>query len=187
MSKVGAKPILIPAAVEVKVDPGLVMVKGPKGGLSLKLRPEIKIALKENNHQREINVQRKNNSKLVKSLHGLTRTLIANMIIGVTEGFSKKLKIIGTGYRASLEGRDLVLTLGFSHPVKIKPPPNIEFELKGSNEITIKGIDKQLVGQVAANIRHFRPPDVYKGKGIRYRDELVRKKPGKAVKTTTTA
>lgn len=185
MSKIGVKPIFIPVSVTVKNEPGLLSVKGPKGELFLKIKPDIKVILQEKDQKKEIKVLRENDSLLAKSLHGLIRTLIANMIAGVTEGFSKNLKIIGTGYRAALESKDLVLNVGFSHPVKIKPPEGIEFEIKKNNEITIKGSDKQLVGQIAADIRRVKPPEVYKGKGIRYKDEVVHKKPGKAVKTAT--
>lgn len=179
MSKIGKKPIVIPAGVEVKSEKALVSVKGPKGKLSLVIRPEIEVSFQEN----QLRIERKNDSKLAKSLHGLTRTLIANMILGVTEGFKKSLKIVGTGYRVKLEEEKLILSVGFSHPVKIKPAEGIEFKLKGDNFITISGVDKQLVGQVASKIRQVRPPDAYKGKGIRYQDEVVRKKPGKAAKT----
>lgn len=181
MSKIGNQPIFIPTGVEVKNEASTLTVKGPKGELSLVLRPEIKAHL--NQEKKEIRVTRTNEAKLAKSLHGLSRTLIANMLIGVTEGFQKKLKVMGTGYRAALEGKELVLSVGFSHPLRVQPKEGVEFAVKGSNEIIIKGIDKQLVGEVAAQVRQLKPPDVYKGKGIRYFNELVRKKAGKAVKT----
>lgn len=187
MSKIGVKPILIPDSVTVKTEPGLLSVKGPKGELLLKIKPGIKVTLQEKDQKKEIKISRENDSLMAKSLHGLVRTLIANMILGVTEGFSKNLKIVGTGYRAALESKDLILNVGFSHPVKIKPLEGIEFEIKNNNEIIVKGSDKQLVGQVAADIREIKPPEVYKGKGIRYKNELVRKKPGKAAKTIVAA
>jgi len=183
MSKIGRKPIIIPDGVEIKIEADLVTVKGPKGELSLPVRPEIKVGLKNEAEVKEIVLTRKNNSKMAKSLHGLFRTLLANMVKGVVEGFQKSLKIIGTGYRVNLEGKELVLNLGFSHPVKVKAPAGIDFELKDQQEIIVRGIDKQLVGQVSANLRKVKPPDVYKGKGIRYKNEIVRKKPGKAVKS----
>ncbi len=185
MSKIGLKPILVPNLVTVANNSGLLSVKGPKGELFLKLRPEIGIILEENKQQKEIKVLRKSDSRLAKSLHGLTRTLIANMIVGVTDGFSKNLKIVGTGYKAILEGKDLVLYVGFSHPVKIKPPQGIEFEVPQATKIIVRGLDKQVVGETAAKIRKVKPPEVYKGKGIRYEKEVVRKKAGKAVKIAT--
>ncbi len=182
MSKVGKKPISVPKEVDVDITKGLVSIKGPKGKLTLGIRPEVAVSLEKKEEEKLVKVMRKNDSKLAKSLHGVTRTLIANMIVGVTEGFSKQLKIVGTGYRAKIEAGKLSLSVGFSHPVDFKPPSGIDFALTKKDIISISGVDKQLVGQVAAQIRNVRPPDVYKGKGIRYKNEVIRKKPGKAVK-----
>lgn len=182
MSRVGRQPIKIPDLVTVKVENGEVSVVGPKGNLSLKVRPEIKITLRKD----QIVVSRQDNERLARSLHGLTRTLIANAIKGVSEGFSKTLKLVGTGYRVSLEGEKLVLSVGFSHPVKIDPPKGIKFEIKGNDTIKISGADKALVSQTTAQIRAARPPEPYKGKGIRYEDEEVKLKPGKAGKAGAT-
>ena len=178
MSKIGKKPIEILDQVTVEIKNGQIFVAGPKGSLNLKIRPEIKVFIKGN----QVFVSRDRNDRLSRSLHGLTRTLIANAVEGVTNGFSKTLEMVGTGYRASLEGENLVLAVGFSHPVKVLPPSGIKFEVEGNNKIKISGIDKALVGQVAAQIRKIRPPDPYKGKGIRYEGEEVKLKPGKAGK-----
>jgi len=178
MSRVGRKPIDIPEGVTVEVNNGAVVVTGPKGSLTVSFRPEIEV-LVEN---KQVLVKRKKENKLAKSLHGLTRTLIANAVEGVTNGFSKSLEVVGTGYRASLEGETLVLAVGFSHLVKVPPPQGIKFEVEENNKIKVSGIDKALVGQVAAQIRKIRPPDPYKGKGIRYEGEGVKLKPGKAGK-----
>lgn len=183
MSRIGKKPIEISQEVTIKITDGKVIVVGPKGQLEQEIRPEIKVEIKNN----KVIVGRKLESKLAKSLHGLTRTLIANMIEGVTKGFSKTLELHGTGYRALLEEGNLKLTLGFSHPVVVKPPQGIQFQLEGNNVIKVLGIDKQLVGQVAAGIRSIKKPDSYKGKGIRYQNELIRKKPGKAAKVGAVA
>lgn len=179
MSRIGRKPIEIPSGVTVEIKDGEVLVSGPKGDLTIKIRPEIKVKTEEG----KIKVERKNDSRLSRSLHGLTRTLIANAIEGVVNGFVKTLKIVGTGYRASLEGENLVLNVGFSHPVKVSPPPGIKFEIEGNDKIKVLGADKSLVGETAARIRKIRPPDVYKGKGIRYEGEEIKLKPGKALKT----
>jgi len=178
MSRIGRQPIPIPEGVTVEVKKGEVKVVGPKGELIQEIRPEIRVEIKNN----QVLVSRKVDSRLGRSLHGLTRTLIANMIKGVTEGWSKTLTLVGTGFRAKLEGESLVLSLGFSHPVQVKPVEGIKFEVKGNDTITVWGIDKALVGQVAAGIRKIKPPEPYKGKGIRYKDEEVRRKPGKAAK-----
>jgi len=178
MSRIGKKPIQIPEGVNVEVKNGAVVVTGPKGSLTVNFRPEIEVLVED----KKILVKRKGENKLAKSLHGLTRTLIANAVEGVTNGFSKSLEVVGTGYRASLEGETLVLAVGFSHLVKVSPPPGIKFEVEGNNKIKVSGIDKALVGQVAAQIRKIRPPDPYKGKGIRYEGEEVKLKPGKAGK-----
>lgn len=177
MSRIGKQPIKIPEGVTVETTDAQVVIKGPKGSLDLQLRREIKVK-KENS---QIIVERIGNTKMARSLHGLTRTLIANMIKGVTQGFSKTLEIVGVGYKVSLEGQNLVLKVGFSHPVKVTPYKGINFEV-AKNKVKILGIDKQLVGDVAAKIRKIRPPDAYKGKGIRYEGEEVKTKPGKAAK-----
>lgn len=176
MSRVGKKPIIIPENVGVKINDNLVMVKGPKGELQREVRPEIKVELKG----REILVAPQKETKRSNAFWGLTRTLISNMVKGVTDGYEKKLQIEGVGYKVNLEGEDLVLQVGFSRPVKIKKEEGIEFSAE-KNIITVSGIDKELVGQVAAKIRKIRPPEPYKGKGIRYFGEEVRRKAGKKV------
>ena len=178
MSRIGKQPINIPEDVKVEIADGKVVVRGPKGSLNLKLRREVKVK-KEGDR---IVVKRANETKLARSLHGLTRTLIANMIEGVTKGFTKTLELIGVGYRAAVEDQSLVLKVGFSHPVRVTPPPGVKFEVSGK-KIKVLGIDKQAVGDVAARIRKIRPPDPYKGKGIRYEGEVVKRKPGKTAKT----
>lgn len=177
MSKVGRLPIKIPEKVTVKLDKGEILVEGTLGKLKKKVPRKIKVKSKEG----KIFVTRTGDDKEAKSLHGLTRTLIFNMVQGVSQGFKRVLELHGTGYRAKLEGENLVLALGFSHPVKVTPPSGIKFTLRG-NEIIISGIDKQLVGQTAAHIRSLRKPEVYKGKGIRWQGEVVKLKPGKAAK-----
>jgi len=176
MSRIGKKPILIPKDVEVKISDNIVMVKGPKGELQREIRPEIGVEIKEG----KILVSPKQETKKTKAFWGLTRALIANMIEGVLKGYEKKLEMEGIGYKAKLEGEDLVLQVGFSHPVEIKQEENIKFSVE-KNVITISGIDKELVGQIAARIRSVRPPEPYKGKGIRYLGEQIRRKTGKKV------
>jgi len=178
MSRVGKKPILIPQGIEVKISDNKVVVKGPKGEITKEIRPEIKIEVSEG----KILVSPQKETQKTKAFWGLTRALIFNMIEGVTKGYEKKLQIEGVGYRASLEGEDLVLQVGFSHPVKIKKTESIKFSVE-KNVITVSGIDKELVGQIAAKIRRVRPPEPYKGKGIRYLGEEVRRKVGKKVVT----
>lgn len=176
MSRIGLKPIEIPNGVEVKVnDNNLVEVKGPKGSLSEQFDPKMDIKIEGN----EITVNRPNELKKYKSLHGLTRTLIANMIEGVTNGYEKKLEIVGTGYRAQKQGKKLVLNLGYSHPIEMEDPEGIEVEVPAQTQIIVRGINKQLVGNYAAKIRDLRKPEPYKGKGIRYKGEFVRRKEGK--------
>ena len=177
MSRIGNKPITVPAGVEVKVDGSKVTVKGPKGTLEREISPKMEVSLDGG----VLTVKRPDDEPLNKSLHGLTRTLINNMIIGTTEGFERKLEVNGVGYRAQKKGNDLVLTLGYSHPVELKAPEGISFEVNG-NEIIVKGIDKEVVGQTAAVIRTKRPPEVYRGKGIKYAEETIRRKEGKAGK-----
>ena len=179
MSKIGKKPVSIPDGVNINIEPRLVTVKGPKGQLTIPVKKIITIKNEDN----QIIVNRQNETKMAKALHGTIRNLIQNAILGVTQGYSKTLKLVGTGYRAKPEGQDLSISLGFSHPVVVKKPENIDFKLEGQDTIIISGIDKQLVGQTAANIRAKRPPEPYKGKGIRYENEYVAKKAGKAAKT----
>ncbi len=180
MSRVGKKPISIPENVEVKVEGGRVTVKGSKGELSREIRPEIKVEVKDG----EIIVSPQKETKKTQAFWGLTRALIANMVKGVTEGFEKKLEIQGIGFKASLEGEDLVLNVGFSHSVKIKALEGINFSVE-KNIITVSGIDIEKVSQTAAKIRKIKPPEPYKGKGIRYLGEQVRRKLGKKAVTTT--
>lgn len=178
MSRIGKKPIEIPKGVEVKIDGQTVTVKGPKGELTQSFDKDLRIELNDG----VLTVERPNDIKRIKALHGLTRTLIYNMIIGVTEGYTKSLEIVGTGYRAAKKGKVLSLNLGFSHPLDIEDPEGIEVEVPSPNSIIIKGNDKQQVGAYAAYIRRFREPEPYKGKGIRYTDEHVRRKVGKTGK-----
>ena len=178
MSRIGRKPIDIPSGVEVTIEGSTVTVKGPKGALSQTVSPEMLLALDDG----ALTVSRPSDERLHRSLHGLTRTLIANMVAGVTEGYEKRLEIVGVGYRAALKGSDLELALGFSHPVHVLAPKGIEFEVPAPTRITIRGNDKQQVGEIAANIRKIRKPEPYKGKGIRYAGENVRRKVGKTGK-----
>jgi large subunit ribosomal protein L6 len=175
MSRIGRKPIELPAGVMVALSPGRVQVNGPLGELSQNVPTRMKIERTDT----EIVVTRPTERGEDRALHGLTRTLIANMVEGVTKGFEKHLEIQGVGYRAQLKGTDLELAVGFSHPVLVKPRKGIEFDVPGPTQIVVKGIDKQMVGQTAAEVRKVRPPEPYKGKGIRYRDEQVRRKVGK--------
>jgi large subunit ribosomal protein L6 len=175
VSRVGKAPIPVPQEVTVNVQNNVVTAKGPKGELSVKIHPEILIAYENG----VIQVQRPNDSKLFRSLHGLSRTLVANNIEGVQKGFTKRLEIVGVGYRAEIRGKKLLLTLGFAHQILFIPPPEIQITVEGNNVILVTGIHKELVGQIAAKIRSLRPPEPYKGKGIRYAKEVVRKKAGK--------
>ncbi|HET9162241.1 MAG TPA: 50S ribosomal protein L6 [Solirubrobacterales bacterium] len=175
MSRIGRKPISVPESVTVELAPGRVAVKGPKGELAQALAADMKVD-QENG---TVTVSRPTDRGEHRALHGLTRSLIANMVEGVVDGFEKRLEIQGVGYRAQLKGKALELALGYSHPVSIEPPDGIEFEVPQPTEVIVRGIDKQLVGQVAADIRKRRPPEPYKGKGIRYRDEHVARKVGK--------
>jgi large subunit ribosomal protein L6 len=178
MSRIGKQPIPIPNGVQVDVDDGRVTVTGPGGMLSQALNREMRVAVEGG----EVRVQRPSDEREHKALHGLTRTLIANMVEGVTRGFEKRLEIQGVGYRAALKGSDLELQVGFSHPVEFRAPEGIDFEVPAPNRVVVRGIDKQLVGETAAKIRKVRKPEPYKGKGIRYEGEYVRKKAGKAAK-----
>ncbi len=177
MSKIGKLPIELPAGVTVTIEPGLVTVKGPKGELKQALLPEVTVSQEGN----ILTVARINNDKPTTALHGLFRSLIANMVQGVTEGFVKTLEIIGVGYRAEMQGADVILHIGYSHPVKLPIPQGLEVKLE-KNFVIISGIDKQSVGQYAAEIRSHRKPEPYKGKGIKYSDEIVKRKAGKAAK-----
>ena len=178
MSRIGRKPITIPAGVEVKVDGSVVTVKGPKGTLTNTFNADMAIAVEG----AEVVVTRPSDNKEHRSLHGLTRTLIANMVQGVTEGFKKELQVNGVGYRVQKQGTNLVMNLGYSHQVIMAEPEGITIEVPGPNSIIISGADKQKVGQFAAEVREKRPPEPYKGKGIKYIDEHIRRKEGKAAK-----
>ena len=178
MSRIGRQPIAVPAGVDVKIDGSTVTVKGPKGTLTRTVHSNMSVAMDNG----EIKVTRPDESNLNKSLHGLTRTLIHNMIVGVTEGYSKELEVNGVGYRAAKQGKDLVLNIGFSHQVIMPEIDGISIEVPNPNKIVISGPDKQMVGQFAAEVREKRPPEPYKGTGIKYVDEHVRRKEGKAGK-----
>jgi large subunit ribosomal protein L6 len=179
VSRIGQLPVVVPDGVDVKIKGSHVKVKGPKGELQHTFPPDMAISLDSG----EVKVTRPSDEKTHRALHGMTRALINNMVIGVTSGFSKTLEINGVGYRAELEGSDLVLNVGYSHQVKVEPPEGIEFEVDArTRQIIVKGYDKQVVGQIAAEIRKVRPPEPYKGKGIKYLDERIRRKAGKAGK-----
>jgi large subunit ribosomal protein L6 len=179
MSRIGRRPIPIPSGVEVKVEGYQVSVKGPKGLLEQRMHPAMRVSVVDGN----VVVERPSEERLHRALHGLTRSLVANMVEGVTNGYAKTLEIQGVGYRAALKGSNIELAVGYSHPVVIEPPKGVTFEVPQPNRIVVSGADKQQVGQIAANIRAVRKPDAYKGKGIRYQGEYVRKKAGKAGKT----
>ena len=178
MSRIGKQPITIPDGVEVKFDGNKISVKGPKGTLEKEINPLMKVEVKEN----QVIVTRPNDEAFARSLHGLTRTLINNMVIGVKEEFKKELEINGVGYRVAKQGNNLNLSLGYSHPVIFEAPAGITFDVPNQNQIVVRGIDKELVGQTAAVIRTKRLPEVYKGKGIKYADEVIRRKEGKTGK-----
>ncbi|HOB86589.1 MAG TPA: 50S ribosomal protein L6 [Bacillota bacterium] len=178
MSRTGRKPIPLPGGVQVQIAGNHIKIKGPKGELEKELPPGIAVEQEEG----QLLVKRPSDSPQHRSLHGLVRSLIHNMVVGVTEGFSRTLELVGVGYRASMQGNKLVLNIGFSHPVVIEPEPNLSLEVSGNNKIVVKGIDKQQVGDFAARIRKIAPPEPYKGKGIRYENEHVRHKVGKAGK-----
>ena len=175
MSRIGRKPISLPPGVEIKIEDNIITVKGPKGVLSQAIPEDMTINQQEN----ELLVTRPSDAKRHRAMHGLARALVANMVTGVTTGFEKKLEMVGVGYRAQLQGNKLVINIGFSHPVEVDPPQGIEFEVPAVTKITVKGIDKQLVGNTAADIRAIRKPEPYKGKGLRYENEAVRRKAGK--------
>ncbi len=178
MSRIGKVPVPVPSGVDIQIDGSAVTVKGPKGTLSHTVAEPIIVEQADGT----IEVKRPNDERLSKSLHGLTRTLIANMVTGVTDGYEKKLEIVGTGYRVALNGSKLEFALGFSHPVTVEAPAGITFAVESPTKFSVSGIDKQQVGEVAANIRKIRKPEPYKGKGVRYAGEVVRRKAGKAGK-----
>jgi large subunit ribosomal protein L6 len=179
MSRIGRKPIPVPSGVDVTISGQTVSVKGPKGSLSHTLAEPITA---ERGDDGVLNVVRPNDERRAKELHGLSRTLVNNMIVGVTEGYKKTLEIAGTGYRVVAKGNDLEFALGFSHPVLVTPPEGIKFSVERPTVFSVEGIDKQQVGEVAANIRKIRPPEPYKGKGVKYQGEVIRRKAGKAGK-----
>ncbi len=182
MSRIGKNPVRIPDKVEVKIEASYkgatVIVKGPLGTLTRTFRPEILISQEGG----DLIVTRKDESRMARSLHGLSRTLLNNMVLGVSTGFSRRLEIIGVGYRAQVQGNKLVLALGYSHPVEVDAPEGIQFVVEGNTKLEVKGSDKEVVGQIAALIRAKRPPEPYKGKGVKYADEKIRRKAGKAGK-----
>lgn len=178
MSRIGKNPISVPSGVEVKIDGQNVAVKGPKGELSTTIAEPITASLEDG----VVTVARPDEERESRSLHGLSRTLINNMIVGVTDGYSRALEIVGTGYRVQAKGSNLEFALGYSHPIVVEPPEGISFSVDGQTKVAVHGIDKQLVGETAANIRKLRRPEPYKGKGVRYAGEIVRRKVGKAGK-----
>jgi len=178
MSRIGRLPIDVPAGVNITIDGSAVTVKGPKGELSLVVASPIEVKLEDG----QVLVTRPDDERASRSLHGLTRTLISNQIIGVTTGYTKGLEIVGTGFRVAAKGESLEFALGFSHSITVDPPKGISFTVEGNNKLTVSGIDKQAVGEVAANIRKLRKPEPYKGKGVRYAGEVVRRKAGKSGK-----
>jgi large subunit ribosomal protein L6 len=178
VSRIGKAPIQIPAGVDVKVEGNVVRVKGPKGELTRAIHPDMIVTIENG----ALRVSRPTDERNHKALHGLTRTLIFNMVEGVTKGYSKTLELVGTGYRAAKSGTKLTLQVGFSHPVEIDPPKGIEFTVPNPNQVIVSGIDKELVGQVAANVRAVKPPEPYLGKGIKYAGEVIRRKEGKTGK-----
>ncbi len=177
MSRIGRLPVPIPDGVTVTLNDGVLTVKGPKGELSFRVHPEMKVVI--DTEAREIRVERPSDRKIHRALHGTTRQIIANMVRGVTQGYEKVLKVVGKGYRVQQRGKDIVFNVGFAHEVVFTPPPDVQVTVEGQDTVKVSGIDKQRVGQVAADIRAIRPPDPYKGKGIRYADEVLILKPGK--------
>lgn len=178
MSRIGRLPIDIPSGVEISVNDDVVTVKGPKGELQVPVAKPIVVEVNDG----QVQVTRPDDERESRSLHGLTRTLIANDIIGVTEGYSKSLEVVGTGYRVASKGTGIEFALGYSHPISVEPPAGITFTVEGNNKVTVSGISKQAVGEVAANLRKLRKPEPYKGKGVRYAGEQIRRKAGKAGK-----
>lgn len=183
MSRIGDAPILIPAGVTVEKVSKTLMISGTKGNLNLEIKPNINVDINEG----KITVKRKGDEKSIKAMHGLVRSLIANMVVGVTTGWSKDLELVGVGFRAQVTGNNLILNVGYSHPVEIAAPQGINFEVLDNTKIKVSGIDKYLVGQIAADIKKVRKPDVYKGKGVRYAGEYIRKKVGKSGKVGVAA
>ncbi|GLY27706.1 50S ribosomal protein L6 [Kineosporia sp. NBRC 101731] len=179
MSRIGRLPITVPAGVDVNLDGAQVSVKGPKGTLNLTVAAPITVAREDDG---TVKVTRPDDERTSRALHGLTRTLIANMVVGVTEGYTKKLEIVGTGYRVQAKGSNLEFALGYSHSITVEPPAGVTFAVEGPTKFSVSGIDKQAVGEVAANLRKLRKPDPYKGKGVRYADEVIKRKVGKAGK-----
>ncbi|MCL2680292.1 MAG: 50S ribosomal protein L6 [Coriobacteriia bacterium] len=180
MSRIGKMPVPVPAGVEINIDGQTLTAKGKLGELSHTFQPAVALELRGEGNDKEVVLTVSDDSREARSFHGLSRTLVNNMVVGVSEGYSRTLDIVGVGYRATLKGSSIELALGFSHPVLIQPQPGITFEVPANNKIIVKGIDKQQVGQVAADIRKWRKPEPYKGKGIRYEGEYVRRKVGKA-------
>ena len=178
MSRIGRLPITVPSGVDVTIDGRQVTVKGPKGSLTRTLHPDMRVSQEDGS----LVVTRPTEQKTHKQLHGLTRTLVNNMVVGVTDGYRKGLEITGVGYRAAVSGRKLTLNLGYSHPIEIDPPDGISFEVENPTRLSVVGIDKELVGQIAAQVRATRKPEPYKGKGVRYAGEYIRRKAGKAGK-----
>jgi len=179
VSRIGRLPVEIPSGVDVKISGSHVQIKGPKGELEFTFSPQLEIREEDG----EVVITRPSDQREIRSLHGTTRALINNMVVGVTEGFEKELRLVGVGYRATMSGSNLVLNVGYSHPVEIEPPEGITFEVgERSQQVIVRGYDKQKVGQIAADIRMVRPPEPYKGKGIRYKGEWIRRKAGKAGK-----
>jgi large subunit ribosomal protein L6 len=181
MSRIGLKPIPLPEKVQADIRGSHVTIKGPKGEISRSFHPDMEIVLEES----ILRVKRPTDQRMHKAMHGLTRALLANMVTGVSEGFSRTLEIVGTGYRALMQGDDLVLHLGYSHPIEFRPPEGITFEVpRGGRSVIVQGVDKELVGEIAARIRRQRPPEPFKGKGVRYEGERVRRKAGKSGKVS---
>jgi len=178
MSRIGRRPVPIPSGVEVRLEGRRITVRGPKGELAWERDPAIQVEVTDG----QLVVRRPNDEPRYRALHGLTRALINNMVTGVSQGFEKRLELVGVGYRAQMQGNKLLLNVGYSRPVEIEPPPGVEIQVEGTTQVVVRGIDKQLVGQVAANIRAVRPPEPYKGKGIRYVGEQIRRKAGKGAK-----
>ncbi len=179
MSRIGRQPVPVPEKVQVRIEGSRVTVEGPRGQLTREFHPDMKIELKDDS----VVVSRSSDHRQQRALHGLTRALLNNMVVGVTDGFRKVLEIQGVGYRAEMSGQNLIMNLGYSHPIEVEPPPNVAFSIEPRTKlVTVEGIDKEVVGQVAADIRKLRPPEPYKGKGVRYQGEHVRRKAGKAGK-----
>lgn len=176
MSRIGRRPVPIPKGVEARLENGVLTLKGPKGTLSLRIHPDLTVRVEEG----QIRVERPSDQRLHKALHGTFRALIQNMVVGVTQGYQRALEVVGVGYRATQQGRSVVFQVGYSHPVTYTPPPEVEVRVEGTNRVVVSGLDKQKVHHVAAEIRALRPPNPYTGKGIRYADEVVRLRAGKA-------